>query len=161
MIVPFHSFLYLRAEQSPRGVLLKIFFETSQNSQGNSCTGLSFLIKLQVSACEFCGISENAFSYRIASMTASERLIWFSDKGLRERERERERGREGGRERESQISCEIFSPKTIRFIKQIWITLKSKKYPPVIRWYQLMLHHLMLRRLREGCRQKQYNNILH
>ena len=104
MIVPFHSFLYLRAEQSPRGVLLKIFFETSQNSQGNSCTGLSFLIKLQVSACEFCGISENAFSYRIASMTASERLIWFSDKGLRERERERERegGREGGREREGE-----------------------------------------------------------
>ena len=161
MIVPFHSFLYQRVEQSPRVVLLKIFFETSQNSQGNSCTGVSFLIKLQVSACEFCGISENAFSYRIASMAASERLIWFSDKGLRERERERERerGREGGRE--SQISWEIFSPNTIRFIKQIWITLKSKKYPPVIRWYQLMLHHLMLRRLREGCRQKQYNNILH
>ena len=50
----------------------------SQNSQGNTCAGVSFLIKLQaegcsftkketlaqVFSCEFCEISENTFSYR-------------------------------------------------------------------------------------------------
>ena len=56
------------------------------------CAGvyISFIKKetlTQVFSCEFCEISENAFSYRIAPLAASERVIWFWDKGLRERER--------------------------------------------------------------------------
>ena len=56
----------------------KVFLEISQNSQGNTCSKVSYLIKLQawaynfvkketlaqVFACEFCEISHNTFSYR-------------------------------------------------------------------------------------------------
>ena len=45
----------------------KVFLENSQNSQENTCTRVSFLIKLQawglVFSSEFCKISENSFSY--------------------------------------------------------------------------------------------------
>ena len=54
----------------------KVFFEISQNSQGNTCARVSFLVKLQASACnfikketraqafscEFCENSKNTFS---------------------------------------------------------------------------------------------------
>ena len=42
-----------------------VFLEISQNSQENTCTRVSFLIKLQVHvfSFEFCEISENTFSY--------------------------------------------------------------------------------------------------
>ena len=56
----------------------KVFLNISQNSQENTCARVSFLIKLQDSACsfikretlvqmfscEFCEISKNTFSYR-------------------------------------------------------------------------------------------------
>ena len=64
--------------------LKKVFFEISQNSQENSCPRVSFLIKLQASACKFinkdtltqvffceiCEISQNTFSYRTAPVIA-------------------------------------------------------------------------------------------
>ena len=31
----------------------KVFFEISQNSQGNTCATVSFLVKLQASSCNF------------------------------------------------------------------------------------------------------------
>ena len=41
-----------RQKQSPRGVLCKkVFLETSQNSQENTCTRVSFLIKLLWQRC--------------------------------------------------------------------------------------------------------------
>ena len=57
--------------------LKKTFLEISQNSLGNTCARVSFLIKLLASACnfikketlaqafscEFCEISKNSFSY--------------------------------------------------------------------------------------------------
>ena len=63
----------------------KLFLEISQNSQENTCARVSFLIKLQASACnfikketlaqvffcEFCEISKNTFSYRTAPVAAS------------------------------------------------------------------------------------------
>ena len=63
----------------------KVFLEISQNSQKNACVRVSFLIKLQASACnfikkealaqvfprEFCQISKNTFSYRAHPVTAS------------------------------------------------------------------------------------------
>ena len=54
----------------------KVFLEISQNSKENTCTTVSFLIKLQacnfikkdnlaqVFSCEFCEISQNTFFYR-------------------------------------------------------------------------------------------------
>ena len=57
----------------------KLFLEISQNSQGNTCARVSFLIKLQtlayVFSCEFCEISKNTFSYRTPLVTASEILF--------------------------------------------------------------------------------------
>ena len=52
----------------------KVFFEISQNSQENTCTRDSFLIKslAQMFSCEFCGISNNTFSYRTPLVAASE-----------------------------------------------------------------------------------------
>ena len=64
--------------------LKKVFFEISQNSQENTCPRVSFLIKLQASACKFinkdtltqvffceiCEISQNNFSYRTAPVIA-------------------------------------------------------------------------------------------
>ena len=49
----------------------KVFLEISQNSQENTCTRVSFIIKLQ--ACEFYEISKNTFSYRThpAAVSAS------------------------------------------------------------------------------------------
>ena len=75
--------------QLPRVVLYKIvLLEILQNSPENTCAGVSFLIKLQVSACnfikketlaqvffcEFCEISKNAFSYRTPPVAASEKI---------------------------------------------------------------------------------------
>ena len=39
-------------------------------------------------SCEFCEISENAFSYRTPPLAASETAIWFSDKGIKESEKD-------------------------------------------------------------------------
>ena len=53
-----------------------MFLKISQNSQENTCARVSFLIKLQASACaqvfscEFCGISKNIFFYRTLPVTA-------------------------------------------------------------------------------------------
>ena len=63
----------------------KVFLETSQNSQENTCVKVSFLIKLQaetcnfskketlaqVFPCEFCEISKKTFSYRTPLVAAS------------------------------------------------------------------------------------------
>ena len=58
----------------------KVFLEISQNSQENTCAGVSFLIKLraikketsaQVFSCEFCEISKNPFFYRTPMVAAS------------------------------------------------------------------------------------------
>ena len=62
----------------PRCSVEKVFLEISQNSQENTCAIVSFLIKLQASACnvikketmarvfscEFCEIPKKTFSYR-------------------------------------------------------------------------------------------------
>ena len=67
----------------------KVFLEISQNLLENTCTRVSFLIKLQVCglqlylkkseaqvfSCEFCGISKNAFSYRTPLVAASEHSL--------------------------------------------------------------------------------------
>ena len=80
-----------------------MFLEILQNSQKNTCARVSFLIKLQALACnfnkketlaqvfssEFSKISKNFFSYRTPLVGDSERVIWFSDKGLKERRKER------------------------------------------------------------------------
>ena len=80
----------------------RVFLKISQTSKENTCAGVSFLIKLQafafnfiiketqaqVFSCEFREISENAFSYRTPPLAASERAIWFFDKGLKEREKD-------------------------------------------------------------------------
>ena len=64
----------------------KMFLETLQNSQEDTCARVSFLIKLQAEACnfikgealaqvfycEFCEISKNTFSYRTPLVIASE-----------------------------------------------------------------------------------------
>ena len=76
----------------------KVFLEISQNSQGNTCARVSFLIKLQetwklikketlvqVFSCEFCEISKNTFLHRTPLVTASETskrslaVIFFSN----------------------------------------------------------------------------------
>ena len=80
-----------------------MFLDILQNSQKNTCARVSFLIKLQalacnfnkketlaqVFSCEFSKISKNFFSYRTPLVGDSERVIWFSDKGLKERRKER------------------------------------------------------------------------
>ena len=79
----------------------KVFLEIAQNSQENTCTTASFLIKLQawgqslffnkvaglrpatlfkkplaqVFSCEFCGISKNTFSYKTPLVAASEHSL--------------------------------------------------------------------------------------
>ena len=71
-------------------VFLEIFLEMLQNSQENTCTRVSFLIKLlaletlvQVFSCEFCKISKRTFSYRTPPVAASKtymfrlRSSWF------------------------------------------------------------------------------------
>ena len=74
-------------EAATRGVLWKkVFLEILQNSQENTCTRVSFLIKLQanfikketlgyVFTCEFCQISKNTFSYRTLTVATSEDQI--------------------------------------------------------------------------------------
>ena len=66
----------------------KVLLEILQNSQENTCTRVSFLIKLQAEACnfikketqaqlfsfEFFEISKNTFSYRTPPVTAPESL---------------------------------------------------------------------------------------
>ena len=66
------------------------FLEISQNSQGNTCIRVSFLIKLQLKAfnfikketlaqvfsCEFCEISKNTFLTEHVWATASDELIF-------------------------------------------------------------------------------------
>ena len=63
----------------------KVLLEISQNSQENTCVGVSFLIKLQGSGLqlykkgdsgtgaflEFCDISQNTYSYRTPLVAAS------------------------------------------------------------------------------------------
>ena len=51
------------------------FLKISQNSQGNTCVRVSFLIKLQASGPgtgKFCDISKNNFSHRTPPLNASE-----------------------------------------------------------------------------------------
>ena len=64
----------------------KVFLKILQNSQEDTCARVSFLIKLQDSACifikketlaqlfssKFCEISKNTFSYRPSPVAASE-----------------------------------------------------------------------------------------
>ena len=81
----------------------KVFLETSQNSQGNTCARDSFWIKLQAQACnlikkeslaqmfpcKFCKISKNTFFYRTPPVAASGlllllvNLIIFDEAGLK------------------------------------------------------------------------------
>ena len=70
----------------------KVFLEISQNLQENTCASISFLIKLQVSTCnfvkketlsqvffcEFCEIFENTLSYRMSPVDASVKRILIS-----------------------------------------------------------------------------------
>ena len=63
----------------------KVFLETSENSQENTCARVYFLIKLQagacrfiknkilaqVSSCEFCQITKNTFFYGTTLVAAS------------------------------------------------------------------------------------------
>ena len=46
---------FLLIQKQPRAVFLwkKVFLEVSQNSQENTCAIVSFLLKLQASACNF------------------------------------------------------------------------------------------------------------
>ena len=70
------QFISVGTEAATAGVLLeKVFLEISQSSQENTCTRVSFLIKLQALgcnfikketlaqafSCEFCEISKNTF----------------------------------------------------------------------------------------------------
>ena len=74
----------------------KVFLEISQNSQENTCTKDSFLIKLQaeketlaqVFSCEFCKITKNTFSYGTPPVAASEisLLILSEFKGIKSHE---------------------------------------------------------------------------
>ena len=83
----------LRSEAVSRKCSVKeVFLEISQNSQENTCTRVSFLIKLsegcnfikketlaQVFSCEFCEISKNTFSYRtppVAGSLSCDYLDW-------------------------------------------------------------------------------------
>ena len=64
----------------------KVFLEISHNSQEKTCVRISFLTKLQasackfikkdslaqVSSCEFCEISKNTFFYRTPLVAASD-----------------------------------------------------------------------------------------
>ena len=52
--------------------LKKVFLKISQNSQENTCTRVSFSIKLQAQTCEFCEILKNTFFYRAPPVAASE-----------------------------------------------------------------------------------------
>ena len=61
----------------------KVFLEILQNSQENTCARVSFLIKLQVSGCEFCEISKNTFFHRTPLIAASvclqqKHLFWLN-----------------------------------------------------------------------------------
>ena len=72
----------------------KVFLRISQNSQENTCTRVSFLIKLQacnfikketltqVFSCEFCKISQNTFLYRTPLVAASEAYFLHWGKSL-------------------------------------------------------------------------------
>ena len=85
-IVLFRKYIFLRSEAAIRGVLgKKVFFEISQNSDENTCTRVSFLIKLQASglqlikketlaqvfSCKFCEISKKTFFTEHLWTTAS------------------------------------------------------------------------------------------
>ena len=71
-----------------------VFLGISQNSQENTCTRVSFLIKLQacnfikketlmqVFSCEFWKISQNTFLYRTPLVTASEAYFFHWAKSL-------------------------------------------------------------------------------
>ena len=88
-----------------------MFLEISQNSQENTCTGVSFLRKLrtlacnfikketlaQVFSCEFCEISESTFFTESFCWPLLKGRSNFQKNGL-ESKREREREREGERE---------------------------------------------------------------
>ena len=71
-------------KQSLECSIKKLFSKISQDSQENTCVGVSFLIKLQacnfvkketltqMSSCQFCEIFKNTFFYRTSPVTASE-----------------------------------------------------------------------------------------
>ena len=84
----------MELEATTRGILSKkVFLEISQNSQENTCSRASFLIKLQASAsacnfikkealaqvffCEFCEISKNTVFTEHLWVTASEECQFF------------------------------------------------------------------------------------
>ena len=92
----FKKYFYFSIQHSEAVVQMcfvkKMFLEIAQNSQENTCTRASFLIKLlawgqslffnkvagllaQVFSCEFCGISKNTFSYRTPLVAASEHSL--------------------------------------------------------------------------------------
>ena len=60
----------------------KVFLEISQNSPENTCTRVSFLIKLQAAPgaqvffCEFCEISNNIFFNRTPLVAAFDLYIY-------------------------------------------------------------------------------------
>ena len=61
---------------SQRCSVKKMFLETSQNSQENTCSsGLQLYFKkktlAQVFSCEFCEVSKNTYSYRTPLVAAS------------------------------------------------------------------------------------------
>ena len=82
-----YLYFHLSLEKQPPEVFCKgkVFLEISQNSQENTCAGVSFLIKLQAEACnfikketlaqvfsyEFCEISKNTFFRRTPLVAAS------------------------------------------------------------------------------------------
>ena len=81
--------------QLPEGVLRcsirKVFLKISKNSQENTCASVSFLIKLQASACNiikkgilaqvysvrFCEIFKNTFFYRTPLVAASQLWVYI------------------------------------------------------------------------------------
>ena len=72
------EYVTANSRSSPGGVLYeKVFLEISQNLQENTCSRVSFLIKLQVwgskqmFSCEFCEISKNNFFTEHLRKTAS------------------------------------------------------------------------------------------
>ena len=63
----------------------KVFLEILQNSQENTCTRVSFLVKRRlghnVFSCELCEISKNTYSYRTPPVAAS--VVGYENKKFR------------------------------------------------------------------------------
>ena len=77
----FMKYFYFSIQHSEAVVQMcsvkNVFLQISQNSQEITCTRVYFLIKslAQVFSCEFCGISQNTFSYRTPLVAASEHSL--------------------------------------------------------------------------------------